>query len=212
MSNPARDKLRERNLVPTAPEKISFKKKLAFILAGLAAAFGIRKLVHLFLFFPIIIQSDFNAPELAPNTRVYINRWIAPKAMNRGDFILFTHPNNSNLTPIRRIYGSSGDSIEIRSGKIFINDAYFASKFEEGLLKKFPESITTIPESIYPLANMEKRIIPPNHYFVLADNPENALDSREFGPVPFELITGRIENINSIIKNFFTTTSRDATR
>lgn len=80
---------------------------------------------------------------------------------------------------VKRVIGIAGDVIEIRDGKLFVNgeeeeDRGFGETVGEDLVVKVEEG----------------------HVYVLGDNRENSLDSREFGSVSVERIYHKMLGIN----------------
>jgi len=82
------------------------------------------------------------------------------------------------------MFGMPGEKIEIKDGKIFINDNVFNDIYYNG---KTGRDISI---------NLNQ-----NQYFVLGDNRDRSIDSRDFGAVDKKDIMGKIlYKIPSLIK------------
>jgi signal peptidase I len=80
-------------------------------------------------------------------------------------------PDARALGLVLRVAGESGDQVEGRGGRVFVN----GTKFDDIETKAF------------------KRVdLSAKEYFVLGDNRSDAKDSRTFGPVPRDAIYGRV--------------------
>ena len=93
----------------------------------------------------------------------------------RGDVIVFRPPDNQYADYIKRIIAVPGDTIEIKSGTVYVNN----EPLEE-------DYILTRPRY-----TMEKTKIAPGEYFVLGDNRANSNDSHTGWRVPRENIVGK---------------------
>lgn len=80
---------------------------------------------------------------------------------------------------VKRVIGVEGDVINIEDGKLYINN----SLQDEDYITGFTPAKN---EYNYPLELPEGKI------FVLGDNRENSLDSRDFGLINIESIKGRV--------------------
>lgn len=78
---------------------------------------------------------------------------------------------------IKRVIALAGDKVDIRDGKVYINDELLDEPYVKG--------ITPGMGLEYPL------VVPEGHVFVMGDNRENSLDSRSFGPVSLNSIEGK---------------------
>ncbi|MCX7710215.1 MAG: signal peptidase I [Clostridia bacterium] len=79
---------------------------------------------------------------------------------------------------VKRIIGIPGDCIEIKEGKVYINGEVYEEPYVQGI---------TLPKDMkLPLT------VPENQYFVLGDNRENSLDSRDIGMITKEHIEGKV--------------------
>jgi len=100
----------------------------------------------------------------------------------RGDVVVFIFPEDPKKDFIKRLVGLPGDTIEIKSGSIYINDQpllepLFSQRYYYNR-GDFGREATRI-------------IVPPGNYFVLGDNSASSQDSRYWGFVPERNILGK---------------------
>lgn len=100
----------------------------------------------------------------------------------RGDIVLLIRNQHDGPLArpglIKRIIAVPGDRVEVRSGLAFVNG------------RPEPDTYTKIlaqSDISYPLTSLGK-----NEVFVLGDNRPVSLDSRVFGPVPLESVSGEV--------------------
>ncbi len=93
----------------------------------------------------------------------------------RGDVIVFRYPREPSRDFIKRVIAVPGDTIQIASGVVFVND------------KRLIEPYVTNPGNY----SYERRAVPPKSYFVLGDNRTNSFDSHAWDFLPEENIIGQ---------------------
>lgn len=140
-------------------------------------AFGIRTLVAE----PRYVASGSMIPTLEVNDRLMIDklsyRWSNPE---RGDIVMFSpteklKQQNLKDTFIKRLIGLPGEKVEIKAGRVYINDQLLPEKY---IVEKLPQSWGPVT-------------VPVNSYLVMGDNRDNSYDSRYWGFVPRENIIGK---------------------
>ena len=100
--------------------------------------------------------------------------------IKRGDIVSLEYADTKYL--IKRIIGLPGESLEIKDNQVYINGKVLE---EEYLEEDLVYSDFSLDETGY-------QTIPENMYFVLGDNREDSMDSREIGLVSKEQIKGKI--------------------
>ncbi|MBR5368061.1 MAG: signal peptidase I [Lachnospiraceae bacterium] len=83
----------------------------------------------------------------------------------RGEIVFFKFPDNEEETFVKRVIGLPGEKIEIRDGKVYINDA--TEPLYEPYLRETPRS-----EDFGPV------VVPEDSYFMMGDNRNHSSDSR----------------------------------
>ncbi len=127
------------------------------------------------------IPSGAMLPTLQINDRLIIDKWSyrfqSPK---QGDIVVFLptetlKQQNFKDAFIKRVIGLPGDQVEIKGGKVYVNN----QPLQENYIEDAP-NYQFGPVTVHP-----------NSYFVLGDNRNNSYDSHYWGFVPKENIIGK---------------------
>jgi signal peptidase I len=103
----------------------------------------------------------------------------------RGDIIVFKFPEDESKDFIKRVIGLPGDTIEIRSKRVWINGELLAESYTQHV------DPGIIAHQIQPRDNLGPLAVPADSYFVMGDNRDQSLDSRFWGFVKLEKIKGK---------------------
>jgi len=117
-------------------------------------------------------------PTIQLEDRVIVDKFFFKRfdQIIRGDIIVFHPPPSAHATDdyIKRVVGLPGDRVEIRNKKTYVNGEQL---FEPYLLENSND--------------FDEIVVPNDSVFVMGDNRNNSADSREWGFLPMENITGR---------------------
>jgi len=156
--------------------------KIIRSIIGLLIVFGIGYLFGLkgVKFYEVISRSM--EPTLTVGDRIIA---IKPEKLKRKDIVVIKDPEGEKDILTKRIIGLPGEKIVVKKGNVYIND----TKISEPYIKEKPLYI------------LEKKISE-NHYFLLGDNRNDSEDSSVWGPVPKELIIGKVVCLYWTFKRF----------
>ena len=110
----------------------------------------------------------------------FIYRFKPPQ---RGDIVVFKYPEEPKKDFIKRLVAFGGETVEIRDGKIFVNDRLLDDPETFGKFTYFNHDPFGGPN--------EKIKVPKDSYYVLGDNSANSKDSRYWGFVPKKNLRGK---------------------
>lgn len=150
------------------------KDWIVSIVVALALAFLIRTfIVELY-----IVEGPSMRPTLETQERLVVNKFIYRfRPPEKGEILVFRYPRDKSRDFIKRVIATEGDTIEIKEGRVYVNDKLIT---EDYILEK--------TRSEYARATVPKGTI-----FVMGDNRNNSEDSRfvDVGFVPYDLIKGK---------------------
>lgn len=161
-------------LLASAPGQRRSRRRVA-VLAVLA---GVVVLVRATLVVPVRIESVSMLPSLAAGDVVLTTRTQPRLAdLDRGDLVVFRSPEDGRRT-IKRVVGVPRDVVVILDGLLHVNGRPVVEAYADpDLLPGYYSRSVTVPDE---------------HVFVLGDNRGNSVDSRDYGPVAADDLTGRV--------------------
>ncbi|SNB71471.1 signal peptidase I Serine peptidase. MEROPS family S26A [Rhodoblastus acidophilus] len=215
----------------TEPEGLG--ETVVVILQALAIALVVRT----FLFQPFNIPSGSMIPTLEIGDYLFVSKYsygysrysfpfgpplfkgrVLSSPPKRGDIVVFKLPRDNETDYIKRVIGLPGEKIEIKRGRLYINDelvprdpidkvqtddlyGHFGAvpTYKETLPGGVEHTIIEIQGDDGFNDNAGPFVVPPNHFFMMGDNRDNSTDSRVppdqggVGYVPFENLEGRAE-------------------
>jgi signal peptidase I len=144
----------------------------------LAVALGLALVIIIFLYQPVKVEGTSMAPLLSDQERIFINKFVYRfEPIERGDVVVFWYPLDRSKSFIKRVVGLPGETVEIRSGRLYVNNVELAEPY--------------VPASYLDASKYPAMIIPSDEYFVMGDHRDSSNDSRVFGPVPRPFIYGK---------------------
>jgi signal peptidase I len=136
------------------------------------------------------------------------------RAPQRGDVVVFRLPRDPSQTYVKRLIGLPGDRIQMRQGRLYINDKLVPRRqvgtYEGNTL--YVESLPapgggTHDHEILEVSDSQAHddtpvfVVPAHHYFMMGDNRDDSLDSRVsaadggVGFVPEENLVARADRL-----------------
>ena len=141
-------------------------------------AIGTAVLIVVFLYQPVKVEGTSMLPELVDQERIFVNKYVYRlEKISRKDIVVFWYPLDSSKSYIKRVIGMPGDVVEVRRGKIYVNDTLLDEPY---IIPEFLDNRS------YPPVAVE-----PGYYYVLGDHRNQSNDSRMWGLVPERYIYGK---------------------
>lgn len=129
----------------------------------------------------------------------------------RGDVVVFRFPKNPSTDFIKRIIGLPGDKVQVKEGRLYINDTVvarepmsryivdeyvdvpeFYHQYKETLPEGKEHRIIEISDNERLVDNTDEFVVPEDSFFVMGDNRDRSDDSRiSVGFVPKENLVGK---------------------
>jgi len=180
-------------------EKNQNKQKIKSVVRdwveSIVVAFILAMIIRTFVIQAFKIPSGSMRSTLLEGDLILVNKFIygakipftglnlpALRQPKKGDVIVFIYPDNPKKDFIKRLVGSPGETLEIKSGTVYVNDKplidsifnqrYYYNRGEFGQEGK-------------------KIKITDDNFFVLGDNSASSQDSRYWGFVPRKNILGK---------------------
>ena len=137
-----------------------------------------------------------------------VSKHILPYAdVKRGDIIVFRHPTLITVDYVKRVIGVPGDHVKLINKQVYVNGKALTEPYAIHLDDSLPYrdnfpvgelDYTSDPKMAARSLEMLRDnvvngelVVPPGSYFAMGDNRDNSLDSRYWGLVPRENITGK---------------------
>lgn len=197
-SNKKKRIMKENNYVKKLSKKDRRKKKKrkrTLLLKELMISFlvifvSFIILKSLFFGFPKITGYGMT-PLINDGERAFL---LKKSTIKRFDIIYFKSPNN-NQHMVRRVIGLPGEKVEYRNDELWINNKIVVERFIKAEKSDAALNNRTYTEDFTLLDFSTETTVPNNAYFVMGDNREYAIDSREFGFVDAKESKGVIKAI-----------------
>src|SRR5689334_7613494 len=176
------------NTQPNPVETISsvFAAIGAFILSSIEAiviALAISVVLYLLFMTPHEVVGTSMVPTFQNGEHLIANKIIYKIGKpQRSDIVIFKYSDTEDF--IKRVIGLPGDTVQIKDGRYIVNG------------KELDES-NYLESSVYTsggeyLREGESTVVPNGMYWVSGDNRPHSSDSRDFGPINFAAIKGKV--------------------
>lgn len=144
----------------------------------LAISLCVSAFFIIFLYQPVKVEGTSMLPSLEDQERIFVNKFVYRwESISRGDVVVFRYPRDLSKSYIKRVVAVSGDRVVIDNGRVYVN----------GFLLDEPY----VPLQFHDTRSYSEITVPDDSYFVLGDHRSMSSDSREFGPVGRQYITGK---------------------
>ena len=144
--------------------------------------------VQSFVAQPFQVRQVSMQPTIENNEYVLIDK-LTPRLdqYHRGDIVVFAPPRVAATQLgepfIKRIVGVAGDTIELRGGRVFVNDT--------AVDEPYLFAVDGVAEPTEPESAEDSWTIGDGELFVMGDHRRRSSDSRSFGPIKVDSVVGR---------------------
>ncbi len=179
---------------PVQPKKSIFREYAEAILVAVVLALFIRT----FVVQAFKIPSGSMKPTLLVGDHILVNKFIYGVKLpflgttlipvtdpKRQDVVVFKFPEDPKKDFIKRVVGISGDIVEVRNKKVYLNDEPMVDTHGTYL------DPHVIPGRARPRDNFGPVTVPAGALFVMGDNRDHSYDSRFWGFVDLSMVRGK---------------------
>jgi signal peptidase I len=196
----------------------AYNQPVVYLLLGLLVmgnGLGFSLHVRSSLFEAFRVSAASMRPTIGVNDRILVDktayRYAEPQ---RGDIVVFHPPTGEWRNHyIKRVIAVGGDTVSMKNGDLYINgqplsrervspDAPGQNAEPAPQAEVYREQNGTARYRILLAAGVAQNqldfaeiTVPEHHCFVLGDNRGESTDSRQFGPIPYAAIVGRVDYI-----------------
>jgi signal peptidase I len=189
-------------------------RSIKYYLLTLFFAAGSALFVRNFLITAYRVPTGSMQPALRPGDFIFASQksFINRLKVQRGQIVVFSYPNQPQTKYVKRVIALSGDQIEIKAGRLIINKTplEYSQPLKSHALDSNPNpdvfdilieafdgahrwEILTEKNSVS--KDFGLLVVPEGEAFLLGDNRDASDDSRYWGTVPIDQITGRVNFI-----------------
>jgi signal peptidase I len=151
-----------------------------------------------------VVPSSSGRPNIEAGDHIVVTKLTTrDREARRGDLVTFKAPGDTAVF-VKRVVAIEGESVSVDGGIVSIDGLVLAtSPCESTVGLALAREATCLrertPEGVsYPIqltrtfrGGPEPVVVPPGHVFVVGDDRLHSHDSRHFGPVSIDAITGR---------------------
>lgn len=147
--------------------------------------------VERWLVLPLHVPSPSMEPALAEGERILVQRTHdSPEQLadeiRRGDVLVFRSPREGEPLVVKRVIALPGEEIQARDGIIAIDET-------QVLIERWlPESERELGSSAADTVDIPRTVLDDDEVYLLGDNRDESIDSREFGPVSLDRVVGHV--------------------
>ncbi len=155
-----------------------FKSMVEWIVI-IIVAIGLSILIRNFIIDTRIVPTGSMLPTIQEQDRLIVDRLFYKfQPLERGDVVVFKAPEKANTDEdlVKRIIGLPGEKVEIKNGKVYINDNVLNEPYVENK-PDYEFGPVTVAE---------------NCYLVLGDNRPLSYAGHKWGFLPAENIIGKV--------------------
>lgn len=161
-----------------APAPVAPRSVFGGWLRDLLLSIGVSAFIIIFLYQPVRVEGTSMLPNLEDQDRLFINKLAFRVGdIHRGDVVVFLYPHDQTKSYIKRVIALPGDRVAIDHGRVLVNGQPLREPY--------------VPARFTDDRSQPELRIPPDQFFVMGDHRSISSDSREFGPVPRDLIYGK---------------------
>lgn len=142
-------------------------------------------IIKTFVFGAGYVSSESMQPSIARNSLILIDH-LKLGGMHQGDVVTASIPGNGSSI-VKRIVALENQTVEVYDGKLRINGLFMD---EEYTLKPLQSGMFFGPVTV-----------PEGKVFLMGDNRMESVDSRNFGSVDIEDITGKVSAVLPVVLN-----------
>lgn len=162
------------------------KKELISWIKTIAITVILLFITRTYLFTAVTVNGASMSPTFADSDKVLVNRI---SKIQHFDMIVFDAPESEKLY-IKRVIWLLGGSIEMKNDILYINGEAIGEPYIEENRKEFPLDKLTGDFTLEELTN--ERTVPEGKLFVMGDNLMHSKDSRIFGFIDEDSLSGEV--------------------
>ncbi|MCL2544904.1 MAG: signal peptidase I [Clostridia bacterium] len=186
-TTPAPSPRRSRRSKKQKPKK-SLRREIMEWTLTIVLAVALALLIRTVWFEPVRVDGNSMLNTLANGELMIATKWhYLWNDPQRFDVVICKYPDR-NAIFVKRVIGLPGDTVEVRSGDLYINGEVVDQPFD-----LMPDT-RDFPSGAY---TNKSNVVPEGHFFVMGDNRNNSNDSRnaDVEALPRSMIRGHVRYV-----------------